>query len=83
MLLGYPVIINNDLPAIAGAAPVTATKYIYFGDFSKYVIRRIGGVTIDRNDSVYWTSRTAGFMGWMALDGNLLNQNAIKHLKTA
>ena len=83
MLLGYPVMINNDLPAISGAAPVTATKYIYFGDFSKYVIRRIGGVTIDRNDTVYWTSRTAGFMGWMALDGNLLNQNAIKHLKTA
>lgn len=82
MLLGYPVFINNDLPSI-GAAPVTATKYIYFGDFSKYVIRRIGGVTIDRNDSIYWANRTAGFMGWMSLDGNLLNQNAIKCLKTA
>jgi HK97 family phage major capsid protein len=82
MLLGYPVFVNNDLPSI-GAAPVTATKYIYFGDFSKYVIRRIGGVTIDRNDSIYWANRTAGFMGWMSLDGNLLNQNAIKCLKTA
>lgn len=82
MLLGYPVIINNDLPATSGGAPVAATKHIYFGDFSKYVIRRIGGVTIDRNDSVYWTSRTAGFMGWLSLDGNLLNQNAIKALKT-
>ena len=82
MLLGYPVFINNDLPSIA-SAPVTATKYIYFGDFSKYLIRRIGGVTIDRNDSVYWANRTAGFMGWMSLDGNLLNQNAIKCLKTA
>lgn len=82
MLLGYPVFINNDLPSIS-TAPVTATKYIYFGDFSKYVIRRIGGVTIDRNDSVYWANRTAGFMGWMSLDGNLLNQNAIKCLKTA
>lgn len=82
MLLGYPVIINNDLPATSGGLPVAATKHIYFGDFSKYVIRRIGGVTIDRNDSVYWTSRTAGFMGWMSIDGNLLNQNAIKALKT-
>ena len=82
MLLGYPVFINNDLPSIS-TNPVTATKYIYFGDFSKYVIRRIGGVTIDRNDSVYWANRTAGFMGWMSLDGNLLNQNAIKCLKTA
>jgi len=82
MLMGYPVFINNDLPSIS-SAPVTNTKYIYFGDFSKYVIRRIGGVTIDRNDSVYWVNRTAGFMGWMSLDGNLLNQNAIKSLKTA
>lgn len=81
-LLGYPIFINNDLPSV-GAAPVTATKYIYFGDFSKFVIRRIGGVTIDRNDSIYWANRTAGFMGWMSLDGNLLNQNAIKCLKTA
>lgn len=81
MLLGYPVFINNDLPSIA-SAPVTATKYIYFGDFSKYVIRRIGGVTIDRNDSVYWQSRTAGFMGWMSLDGNLINNKAIKYLVT-
>lgn len=82
MLLGYPVFINNDLPAIS-SAPVTATKYIYFGDFSKYVIRRIGGVTIDRNDSVYWVNRTAGFMGWMSLDGNLINNKAIKYLVTA
>jgi HK97 family phage major capsid protein len=81
MLLGYPVIINNDLPATSGGLPVALAKHIYFGDFSKYVIRRIGGVTIDRNDSVYWTSRTAGFMGWMSIDGNLLNQNAIKALK--
>lgn len=81
MLLGYPVFINNDLPSIS-SAPIAATKYIYFGDFSKYVIRRIGGVTIDRNDSIYWANRTAGFMGWMSLDGNLLNQNAIKALKT-
>lgn len=81
MLLGYPVFINNDLPSIS-SAPVTATKYIYFGDFSKYVIRRIGGVTIDRNDSVYWVNRTAGFMGWLSLDGNLINNKAIKYLVT-
>lgn len=82
MLLGYPVIINNDLPATSANAPVAATKHIYFGDFSKYVIRKIGDVTIDRNDSVYWANNTAGFMGRLSLDGNLLNNNAIKALKT-
>lgn len=80
MLLGYPVFVNNDLPALSGNAPVAATKHIYFGDFSKYVIRKIQDVAIERNDSAYWTSLTVGFMGWARLDGNLVDQGAIKAL---
>lgn len=83
MLLGYPVFINNDLPDLTNGLPVTATKHIYFGDFSKYVIRRIEGVSLERNDSVYWNSFTVGFMGWTRLDGNLLVQGAIKPLLQA
>lgn len=85
MLMGYPVYINNDLPAMNGTTglPVTATKHIYFGDFSKYVIRRIDGVAIERNDSVYWDKFTAGFMAWTRLDGNLITPNAIKPLLQA
>lgn len=80
MLLGYPVFINNDLPDLSGGLPIASTKHIYFGDFSKYVIRRIDGVSIERNDSVYWNSFTVGFMGWTRLDGNLIIQGAIKPL---
>jgi HK97 family phage major capsid protein len=83
MLLGYPVTVNNDLPALTNGLPVTATKHVYFGDFSKYVIRRIDGVSIERNDSVYWDKFTAGFMGWTRLDGNLITPNAIKPLLQA
>lgn len=83
MLLGYPVVVNNDLPALTNGLPVSATKHIYFGDFSKYVIRRIDGVSIERNDSVYWDKFTAGFMGWTRLDGNLIIQGAIKPLLQA
>ena len=80
MLLGYPVFINNDLPDLTNGLPVSATKHIWFGDFSKYVVRRIEGVSLERNDSVYWNSFTVGFMGWTRLDGNLLVQGAIKPL---
>lgn len=79
-LLGYPVFINNDLPDLSGGLPVAATKHIYFGDFSKYVVRQIDGVSIERNDNAYWTAFTVGYMGWTRLDGNLLIQGAIKPL---
>jgi HK97 family phage major capsid protein len=84
-LLGYPVFVNNDLPAATGATglPVTATKHIYFGDFSKYVIRTIQNVSISRNDQLYWAGLNVGFMGYERLDGNLINQNAIKPLLQA
>lgn len=84
-LLGYPVFINNDLPAVTGATglPVTATKHIYFGDFSKFVIRKIRNVAIERNDYLYWDYLKVGFMGWMRTDSNLINANAIKPLLQA
>lgn len=84
-LLGLPVWINNDLDAANGTTglPVTAKKHIYFGDFSKYKIRRIGGVSLSRNDSLYWAERAAGFMGFLRIDGNLVNSNAIKFLTQA
>ena len=80
-LLGYPIFINNDLTALTSSLPVAATKHIYFGDFSKYVIRKIRDISISRNDFLYWAEGEVGFMGWLRLDGNLINQNAIKALK--
>lgn len=84
-LLGLPVFVNNDLPAATGATglPVTATKHIYFGDFSKYKIRRIGGMALGRNEQLYWAERAVGFMGWIRFDGKLVNSNAIKSLLQA
>lgn len=84
-LLGMRVFINNDLPAANATTglPVTANKHIYFGDFSKYVVRLVRGVTISRNDYLYWDKREVGFMGWMRLDGNLINANAIKYITQA
>lgn len=79
-LFGWPVFINNDLPAVTGATglPVTATKHIYFGDFSKFAIRIIRNLAIERNDYLYWDALAVGFMGWFRTDSRLLNANAIK-----
>ena len=84
-LLGFPIYVNNDLPAVTGATglPVTGTKHIYFGDFSKFVIRQIRNVSIERNDYAYWDSLSVGFMGWMRTDSNLINANAIKSILQA
>lgn len=79
-LLGWPVFVNNDLPAVTGATglPVTATKHIYFGDFNKFAIRMIRNLAIERNDYLYWDALAVGFMGWFRTDSRLLNANAIK-----
>lgn len=84
-LLGWPIFINNDLAAVTGATglPVTATRHIYLGDFSKFVIRKIRNVSIERNDYLYWDHLKVGFMGWMRTDSNLINQNAIKSILQA
>jgi HK97 family phage major capsid protein len=84
-LMGYPIVINNDLAAANATTrvPVTATKSVYFGDFSKYKIRRIGGINLSQNNMLYWASREVGFMGWLRLDGNLINANAIKYILQA
>lgn len=79
-LLGWPIFVNNDLPAVTTATglPVTATKHIYFGDFSKFAIRMIRNIAIERNDYIYWDALSVGFMGWFRTDSRLLNNTAIK-----
>lgn len=76
-LLGQQIFVNND---ITGTQAQSA-KIMYYGDFSKYVIRRIRGIGIERNDNAYWNELNVGFMGWTRLDGNLVDASAIKYLQ--
>lgn len=84
-LFGFPIYINNDLAAAhsTNRVPVTATKSVYFGDMSKYKVRRIGGINMSRNDMLYWAERSVGFRAFQRIDGNLVNANAIKYLLQA
>jgi len=76
-LLGYPININNDMPAPAANA-VSAS----FGSHKKYLIRDAMEVTLFRfDDSAYMKLGQVGFLAWARSGGNLLDTAAVKTYK--
>lgn len=75
-ILGYPVIINNDVVVMAASA-----KSILFGDFSFYYIRDVMQAELFRfTDSAYAKLGQVGYLAWMRSGGNLLDTGGcIKH----
>lgn len=67
-LLGYPVVVNNDVAAMAASA-----KSILFGDFSRYKIRMAGQPTLLRLVERYADNLQVGFMVFQRADGKLLD----------
>ena len=84
-LFRYKIFINTDLPDTPATArlPVTATKSVYFGDFSKFKIMRVGGIHMSKEEHLYWATREVGFMGWERVASNLIAQGAIKYILQA
>ena len=73
-LLGRPVVVNNDVAAMAANA-----KSIAFGDFSKFIIRDVQGIVIRRfDDSAFALNGQVGFCGWMRSGSNLVDTAAVK-----
>jgi HK97 family phage major capsid protein len=71
-LLGYPVIIDQAVPAIGDT-----TKFLAFGDFrAAYVIRRVKDVALVRLDERYAEFGQVGFMAWARADGAVQDPNA-------
>lgn len=74
-LLGYEVVVNQDVAAMAANA-----KSILFGDFSYYKIRDVMDMRMWRfDDSPYITLGQIGFLAWMRTGGNLVDTAAVKH----
>lgn len=72
-LLGYPIKLNNDMPAWAANAKVAA-----FGDFEEgYVIRDVNDFFLLRLDERYADFLQTGFVGFMRSDG--ATQNAFAY----
>lgn len=73
-LLGYPVYINNDMPAPAANATSLA-----FGNLHRYMIRDALQATLFRfEDSAYASKGQVGFLAWARAGGNLLDTSAVK-----
>ena len=79
-LFGVPVVINQDVAVIAASA-----KTIYYGDFSKYLIRDVQDFTLLRLEERYADFHQVGFVGFSRHDGRILDAGTdpIKHLVMA
>ena len=76
-LLGAPITINDDVPAMAANA-----KSILYGDFNYYLIRDVMDLQILRfTDSAYAKKGQIGFLGWFRAGGNYIDAGggAVKH----
>lgn len=75
-LLGRPITINDDVAAMAASA-----KSILFGDFRKYVIRRVMDLTLFRmTDSAFTLNGQVGFVAFQRVGGNLIDAGgAVKY----
>lgn len=68
-IMGYPVVINNDIEVMAASA-----KSILFGDFSFYHIRDVMNAELFRfTDSAYAKLGQVAYLAWMRSGGNLLD----------
>lgn len=74
-ILGHPYSINQDVAAIA-----TTAKSVLFGDFSKYVVRRVRDFILKRLVERYGEFHQVAFVGFMRIDGEILDAAAVKHL---
>ncbi len=78
-LLGHAVWINNDMPTSVAAA----TKIVWFGDWSKFVIRRVNGIYSQVLNERFADTMEKGYLFAARADSELMNADAIKHLITA
>jgi len=78
-ILGKPYIINNFMPSFG-----LSQKPILFGDLSRYKVRQVKTMTIQRLVERYAEYGQVGIIAWARYDGNLVNagQNPVKYMGT-
>ncbi|WP_339684239.1 phage major capsid protein [Gimesia maris] len=76
-LLGKPIVIDEAMPDIANAATPIA-----YGDFSKYIIRRVSGVDVRFLQERYMDLGAVGVIAFARADGALIDAgtNPVKHM---
>ena len=78
-LFGYPIEINDQMPAMT-----TGLKPIAFGDFFEgYLIRQVRGFSLLRLEERYADYLQVGFLGYARYDGNVRNAQAYRLITMA
>ncbi|CDO37138.1 phage major capsid protein [Novosphingobium sp. KN65.2] len=76
---GRPYSINQAMANVGSGA---GSKVLLFGDFGKYVVRKVGGILIGAiQDKDFWPG--FGIAGYIRFDGELLDTAAVKSLPLA
>lgn len=68
MLFGYPIRTSVYLPT-----PASAAKPIYFGDFSKFIIRDVASIRVGRDPYTAMNKDAINFYCWFRTDSKYLN----------
>lgn len=64
-LLGFPVVIDQGMPALTGS-----TKVIVFGNLhDAYIVRQVKGFAVVTLNELYAINGQVGYFGWMRADG--------------
>lgn len=78
LILGHPYSVNQAMADIG-----TSEKPVLFGDFGRYVVRKVLGFQVLTLRERYAESFQVGMIGFKRFDGELLNTGAVKHLVNA
>jgi HK97 family phage major capsid protein len=77
-ILGHPYSVNQAMADVGLSA-----KPVIFGDFSKYVVRKVNGFNLLTLRERYAEYFQVGMIGFKRFDGELLQSAAVKHLQNA
>jgi HK97 family phage major capsid protein len=82
-IFGYPVRCNNFVAQIGSTSPVSQPPVVYFGDFKKYLVRRVKDLMVLRLVERYAELGLVGFIGFARMDARLIDAgtNPIKYLR--
>ncbi|MGL4256852.1 MAG: phage major capsid protein [Microbacterium sp.] len=74
-ILGYPVYVNESV-----ASPALSAKSVIFGDYSRYFIREVNGITVETSSDFAFDYDVVTFKVILRTDGLLIDQTgAVKH----
>lgn len=67
-ILGYQYVVNQSMPQIASGA-----NTVVFGDFSKFIVRKVKDLSVLRLDELFAASGQVGFISFARVDSNLID----------